>query len=231
MTLGLRFGLSVIGGSSQIAWAFTLFSSPPAATHREAPDVSAILSEVAELRQRARRSPDPAEPSSTASWRHQRSASPGSEETARQVPSRPPDLPRSRPAEQPRSLGESIGLRVESALERLLTSGGVPASPKASPRGQRAAAPNTRVAASELVRRTLASSGTTGQQRTSTHVTTNVTERARRGRDGKDGVKRIVTKTEVITGAGLKPTKERHFVHGQKVRTHRAQHADKSAKV
>ncbi|XP_043232742.1 uncharacterized protein LOC122387013 [Amphibalanus amphitrite] len=243
--------------------------------------------------------------------------------------SRPPDLPRSRPAEQPRSLGESIGLRVESALERLLTSGGVPASPKASPRGQRAAAPNTRrpgarptavtaaspssseakrqrrqpgevarpsgrprapstgtgsgsstptqqrrpevrttrttvvrqkaksqplsvpavvtravlisgapltdkrngVAASELVRRTLASSGTAGQQRTSTHVTTNVTERARRGRDGKDGVKRIVTKTEVITGAGLKPTKDRHFVHGQKVRTHRAQHVEKSAKV
>ena len=57
---------------------------------------------------------------------------------------RPPELPRSRPAESPRSLGESIGLRVESALERLLTSGSVPASPKSSPRGQRTAAPAAR---------------------------------------------------------------------------------------
>ena len=58
--------------------------------------------------------------------------------------SRPPELPRSRPSEPSRSLGESIGLRVESALERLLTSGGVPASPKSSPRGQRAAVPSPR---------------------------------------------------------------------------------------
>ena len=55
------------------------------------------------------------------------------------------------------------------------------------------------MAASELVRRTLASSGS-GQKRTTSQVTTSVTERARRGRDAKDGVKRIITTTEVITG-------------------------------
>ena len=57
---------------------------------------------------------------------------------------RTPEPPRNRPPELPRSLGESIGLRVESALERLLTAGGVPASPKSSPRGQRAAPPGAR---------------------------------------------------------------------------------------
>ena len=60
-----------------------------AAGQREAPNVSAILTEVAELRQRGRSSPDPAESAPATSWRHQQptTGSPGPEEAVRPVPS------------------------------------------------------------------------------------------------------------------------------------------------
>ncbi|XP_037068223.1 uncharacterized protein LOC119090702 [Pollicipes pollicipes] len=75
--------------------------------------------------------------------------------------------------------------------------------------------PSPGVTSSELVRRTMASTG--GQKR----VTTQVTTTGDRGKRGKEGAKRVITTTEVISGGAFRPTHEKHQIHSQKPKAHR----------